>query len=198
MRSFRTRSWGSQPAKAFFSFSPGNCLRCKKRAKAHTPRPPAARLTYRAGACYSEMAAPKVRRAYRYVQPEALARIARLNLVARSVVEGFIAGLHRSPFRGFSVEFAEHREYRPGDNIKDVDWQVYGRTDRFYVKQYEEETNLKAHILLDTSSSMSYKSDEHGLTKLEYGCYLAACLSYLMIRLDHQSSERAAPTPRDP
>jgi len=128
------------------------------------------------------MAAPKVRRAYRYVQPEALARIARLNLVARSVVEGFIAGLHRSPFRGFSVEFAEHREYRPGDNIKDVDWQVYGRTDRFYVKQYEEETNLKAHILLDTSSSMSYKSDEHGLTKLEYGCYLAACLSHLMIR----------------
>ena len=128
------------------------------------------------------MAAPKVRRSYRYVQPEALARIARLNLVARSVVEGFIAGLHRSPFRGFSVEFAEHREYRPGDNIKDVDWQVYGRTDRFYVKQYEEETNLKAHILLDASSSMAYKSDEHGLTKLEYGCFLAACLSYLMIR----------------
>jgi len=126
------------------------------------------------------LAAP--RKGYRYIQPEALARVTKMNLVARSVVEGFIAGLHRSPFRGFSVEFAEHREYMPGDNIKDIDWQVFGRTDRFYVKQYEEETNLKAHILLDISSSMSYKSDEHGLTKLEYACYLAACLSYLMIR----------------
>jgi uncharacterized protein (DUF58 family) len=104
------------------------------------------------------------------------------NLVARGVVEGFIAGLHRSPFRGFSVEFAEHREYMPGDPIKDIDWQVFGRTDRFYIKQYEEETNLKAHILIDTSSSMCYKSDENGLTKLEYACYLAACLAYLMIR----------------
>ena len=122
------------------------------------------------------------RKRYRYIQPEALAKVARMNLVARSVVEGFIAGLHRSPFRGFSVEFAEHREYMPGDSIKDIDWQVFGRTDRFYVKQYEEETNLKAHILLDTSSSMCYKSDEHGLTKVEYACFLAACLSYLMIR----------------
>ncbi|MFP4055319.1 MAG: DUF58 domain-containing protein [Candidatus Brocadiia bacterium] len=128
------------------------------------------------------MAAPRPRKGYRYIQPEALAKIARMNLVARSVVEGFIAGLHRSPFRGFSVEFAEHREYMPGDNIKDIDWQVYGRTDRFYVKQYEEETNLRSHILLDTSSSMCYKSDENGLTKLEYACYLAACLAYLMIR----------------
>ena len=128
------------------------------------------------------MAAPRERKGYRYIQPEALAKVARMNLVARSVVEGFVSGLHRSPFKGFSVEFAEHREYMPGDNIKDVDWQVFGRTDRFYVKQYEEETNLKAHILLDVSSSMTYTSDENGLTKLEYGCYLAACLSYLMIR----------------
>lgn len=126
------------------------------------------------------MAAP--RKGYRYVQPEALAKVTRMNLVARAVVEGFIAGLHRSPFRGFSVEFAEHREYMPGDNLKDLDWQVFGRTDRFYIKQYEEETNLRAHILLDTSSSMSYKSDETSLTKLEYACYLAACLSYLMVR----------------
>jgi uncharacterized protein (DUF58 family) len=126
------------------------------------------------------LAAPQ--RGYRYIQPEALAKVARLNLVARAVVEGFIAGLHRSPFKGFSVEFAEHREYMPGDNIKDLDWQVYGRTDRYYIKQYEEETNLRAHILIDTSSSMSYKNDENSLSKLEYACYLAACLSYLMIR----------------
>ena len=128
------------------------------------------------------MAAPRQRKGYRFIQPEALSKIARMNLVARSVVEGFISGLHRSPFRGFSVEFAEHREYMPGDNIKDIDWQVFGRTDRFYVKQYEEETNLKAHILLDVSSSMTYTHDENALTKLEYACYLAACLSYLMIR----------------
>jgi len=128
------------------------------------------------------LAAPQQRRGYRYIQPEALAKVARMNLIARSVVEGFISGLHRSPFRGFSVEFAEHREYVQGDNIKDIDWQVFGRTDSFYVKQYEEETNLKAHILLDVSSSMTYTHDENALTKLEYGCYLAACLSYLMIR----------------
>jgi len=119
---------------------------------------------------------------YRYIQPEALAKVARMNLVARSVVEGFIAGLHRSPFKGFSVEFAEHREYMPGDPVKDIDWQVFGRTDRLYVKQYEEETNLKAHILIDASSSMCYKSDENALSKLEYACHLAACLAYLMIR----------------
>ncbi|MFW6164145.1 MAG: DUF58 domain-containing protein, partial [Planctomycetota bacterium] len=109
------------------------------------------------------MAAPTTqRKGYRYLQPEALAKVARMNLVARSVVEGFIAGLHRSPYRGFSVEFAEHREYMQSDNIKDIDWQVYGRTDRFYVKLYEEETNLKSHILLDTSSSMTYTHDENG------------------------------------
>jgi len=119
---------------------------------------------------------------YRYLEPEAVARIARIDLVARSVVEGFISGLHRSPYRGFSVEFVEHREYTPGDNIKDIDWQAYGRSDRFYIKQYEEETNLKAYILLDASGSMGYKHSEAGLTKLEYGSYLAATLAYLMMR----------------
>ena len=119
---------------------------------------------------------------YRYLDPQAVARLSRINLIARSVVEGFISGLHRSPFHGFSVEFAEHREYTPGDNIKDIDWQAYGRTDRYVVKQYEEETNLKAHILLDTSGSMGYKSDESSLSKLEYGAYLAASLAYLMVR----------------
>ena len=117
---------------------------------------------------------------YRYLTPEAVARLRSMNLVARSVVEGFITGLHRSPYHGFSVEFAEHREYSPGDNIRYLDWTALARTDRYYVKQFEEETNLKAHILLDTSASMTYSSG--GLTKLEYGAYLAASLAYLMVR----------------
>jgi len=124
----------------------------------------------------------KTARGYRYLEPDALARLGRMNIVAKYVVEGFITGLHRSPYKGFSVEFAEHREYLPGDDIKDIDWLVYGRTDRFYVKQYEEETNLRSHILLDASGSMNYKADGAKLSKFEYGCYLAACLAYLLVR----------------
>jgi len=120
------------------------------------------------------------RRGYRYIEPEAVAKLGRFNLVAKAVVEGFVTGLHRSPYHGFSVEFSEHREYTPGDNLRDIDWKVLGKTDRFYVKRYEEETNLKAYILLDTSGSMAYKSN--GLSKFEYGCYLAASLAYLMVR----------------
>jgi len=119
-------------------------------------------------------------RGYQFIEPEAVAKLGRFNLVAKAVVEGFVTGLHRSPFHGFSVEFSEHREYSPGDNLRDIDWKVLGKTDRYYVKRYEEETNLKAHILLDTSGSMGYKSN--GMSKLEYGCYLAASLAYLMIR----------------
>lgn len=119
---------------------------------------------------------------YRYLQPEAIAKLGNLNLIAKSVVEGFITGLHKSPYHGFSVEFSEHREYVPGDNIKDIDWQAFGRTDKYVVKQYQEETNLKAYVLLDTSGSMAYKSDESSLSKLEYGCFLAASLAYLMVR----------------
>src|SRR5512140_266564 len=104
-----------------------------------------------------------------------------MELVARLVVEGFIAGLHRSPYHGFSVEFAEHRQYMPGDEIKHVDWKLYARTDRYYIKQYEEETNLKAYIVLDTSRSMSFASAGR-ITKLEYASYLAASLSYMMIK----------------
>ncbi len=118
---------------------------------------------------------------FRFVEPEALAKLGRLNIVARSVVEGFVTGLHRSPYHGFSVEFAEHREYVPGDSIRHLDWLALARTDRYYVKQYEEETNLRAYILLDSSASMGFGSDG-GLTKLEYSCYLAASLAYLMIR----------------
>ena len=117
---------------------------------------------------------------YRYVQPEALAKLGRLNIVARAVVEGFITGLHRSPYHGFSVEFADHREYAPGDDLRSLDWRTLARTDRYYIKQYEEETNLRCMILLDASASMSYSSG--GLTKFEYGCFLAASLAYLMVR----------------
>jgi len=122
------------------------------------------------------------RRGYKYIEPEVVAKLGRFNLVAKSVVEGFVVGLHRSPYHGFSVEFSDHREYVPGDNLRDLDWIAYGRTDRYFVKRYEEETNLKAHILLDTSASMGYRFEEEGLTKLEYSCFLAASLAYLMIR----------------
>ena len=96
------------------------------------------------------------------------------------VVEGFIVGLHKSPYHGFSVEFAEHRAYGAGDDLRYMDWRLYGKTDRFYIKQFEEETNLKAHIMLDTSRSMAYGSSE--ITKLQFGSYLAAALSYMLLR----------------
>ncbi len=116
----------------------------------------------------------------KYLEPEVLSQLSNISLVARLVVEGFITGLHKSPYHGFSVEFAEHRQYMPGDEIKRIDWKVYGKTDRFYVKEYEEETNLKCYILLDISGSMKYSSG--GISKIEYGSYLAASLSYLMLK----------------
>jgi uncharacterized protein (DUF58 family) len=118
---------------------------------------------------------------YAYFQPDKAGKLANLNLVARQVVEGFISGLHRSPHRGFSVEFSEHREYSPGDDLRHLDWVAYGRTDRYYIKQYEQETNLRAYILLDVSGSMNYRYEVPS-TKFQYGCFLAACLSYLMAR----------------
>lgn len=116
----------------------------------------------------------------KYLDPATVSKLASIELKARLVVEGFIVGLHRSPYHGFSVEFAEHRQYMPGDDFKHIDWKVYGKSDRFYIKQFEEETNLKAYILLDASRSMGYKSN--GITKLEYGSCLAASLAYLMLR----------------
>lgn len=113
----------------------------------------------------------------RFLDPTVLARIGDLELVARTVVEGFISGLHRSPFLGLSLDFAEHRPYEPGDDIRKVDWRVYGRTDRFYVKEYEAETNANAFFALDVSASMDYGSG--GITKLDYARYLTACLAYL-------------------
>ena len=115
----------------------------------------------------------------KYLDPTTISKLGRLDLKARLVVEGFIAGLHRSPYRGFSVEYAEHRQYMPGDPIKHIDWKAFAKSDRFYIKEYEEETNLKAYIFLDVSASMGYTSG--GISKLEYGKYLAAALTYLML-----------------
>jgi uncharacterized protein (DUF58 family) len=114
------------------------------------------------------------------LSPATLARLGSLDLKARMVVEGFLTGLHRSPFKGFSVEFAEYRQYLPGDDLATLDWKVYARTDRHVVKKFEEETNLECHILLDVSASMGYGSA--GVTKLAYGSLLAAALAYLMNR----------------
>jgi uncharacterized protein (DUF58 family) len=114
------------------------------------------------------------------LDPSALARFGRLELLARLVVEGVMSGLHRSPFKGFSVEFAEHRQYGPGDEIRHIDWRTYGKTDRYYVKEYEEETNLKAYLVLDTSGSMGYAG--RTASKLEHARQTAAALAYLMIQ----------------
>ena len=104
-----------------------------------------------------------------------------MEIRARLIVEGFITGLHKSPYHGFSVEFAEHRPYNPGDELRHVDWKVFAKTDRHYLKQYEEETNLRHYVVLDTSPSMRYKHTS-GLTKLEYSSYLAAALHFLMVK----------------
>lgn len=146
----------------------------------------------------------------KYLVPSVIARLANLELKAKQVVEGFMAGLHKSPYHGFSVEFAEHRQYMPGDDLRHLDWKVFARTKRYYIKQFEEETNLKSYILLDISKSMTYnsklpelkntikgtgmfekfrkkkignseKSGTGKISKLEYASYIAASLSYLMV-----------------
>ncbi|MGH9338192.1 MAG: DUF58 domain-containing protein [Acidobacteriota bacterium] len=116
----------------------------------------------------------------RFIDPAVLNRIGSLQLIAKTVVEGFVAGLHRSPYHGFSLDFAEYREYSPGDDIRTVDWKVFGRTDRFYVRKYQGDTNTQLYMLLDTSKSMDFSS--HTLTKLDYARYLAAALAYLSTR----------------
>ena len=116
----------------------------------------------------------------RFVAPKVLARIGNLDLLARTVVDGFINGLHRSPYFGASIDFAEHRGYVPGDDIRRVDWRLYARTDRYYVKEYEADSNSNFATLLDVSRSMSFGS--HGVTKLDYAKYIAACLTYLAHR----------------
>lgn len=118
---------------------------------------------------------------HRFLDPTAISQLKNMEMRARLIVEGFITGLHKSPYHGFSVEFAEHRPYNPGDELRHVDWKVFAKTDRFYVKQYEEETNLRHYVVLDTSASMRYKHSGK-LSKLEYGSFLAAGLHYLMLK----------------
>jgi uncharacterized protein (DUF58 family) len=115
------------------------------------------------------------------LDPQMLARLQRAPLRARSIVEGYVSGVHRSPFHGFSIEFAEHREYAPGDDLRYLDWKVFGRTDKYYLKQFEEETNLVCHLLLDTSESMCYRSAAAPMSKLEYARRAAAALAYLVL-----------------
>jgi uncharacterized protein (DUF58 family) len=121
--------------------------------------------------------------ASKYLDPKILSKIGRLDLKAKFVVEGFISGMHKSPYKGFSVEFAQHRGYVPGDDLKHLDWRAYGKNERYYIKQYEAETNLVATVLLDASESMAYGSARasNKLTKLEYGKLLTAALTYLVL-----------------
>lgn len=116
----------------------------------------------------------------RFLPPEAISRIARLEILARQVVEGFLSGLHRSPYFGQSIEFAQHREYVAGDDIRRIDWKVWSKTDKYYIKQYEEETNLRTTLLVDLSESMQFASRK--LSKYEFACQIAAALSYLLLR----------------
>jgi uncharacterized protein (DUF58 family) len=118
--------------------------------------------------------------AARYLDPAIVARLGTIDLKARTIVEGFLTGLHRSPYKGFSVEFAEYRQYLPGDDLTTLDWKVFARSDKHFVKKYEEETNLSCHLLIDVSASMGYRSGE--VTKLQYASYLTGALAYLMHR----------------
>src|SRR5437660_11147194 len=115
----------------------------------------------------------------KYLDPLILAKVRSLELQARLIVEGYLSGMHKSPYHGFSVEFAQHREYVPGDDIRHVDWKVYGRTERYYLKQYEEETNLVCWLLLDVSESMRYGSGP--VTKFDYASMVAASMAYLIL-----------------
>jgi uncharacterized protein (DUF58 family) len=127
------------------------------------------------------MADTAATRDLRFLNPAIIARLGTMELKARTVVEGFLSGLHRSPYKGFSVEFAEYRQYMPGDDLSTLDWKVFARSDRYYVKKYEEETNLECHLLLDVSASMAYRGAAP-MSKMEYGSVLAASLAFLMHR----------------
>ncbi len=127
------------------------------------------------------MSGPAAAGQARFLDPRVLARIDRLDLIARTVVDGFVAGLHQSPHLGVSTDFAEHRPYMPGDDVRRIDWRLYGRTDRLYVKEFEAETNADVMVLLDVSASMDYQGSG-AVTKLDYARYLAACLAYFSHR----------------
>ncbi|MEM6805276.1 MAG: DUF58 domain-containing protein [Bacteroidota bacterium] len=117
--------------------------------------------------------------AIKYLDPLVVSRLKNIEIKAKLIVEGFITGMHKSPYHGFSVEFAEHRPYNPGESLKNIDWKVYGKTNKLFSKRFEEETNLRCQVVLDVSDSMRYP--RKGLTKMEYGAYLSAALQYLMI-----------------
>lgn len=123
----------------------------------------------------------KTRKISKYLDPRLLASLASMEIRARNVVEGFVEGLHKSPYKGFNVEFSEYRQYVPGDPLKDIDWKVYARTDKLYIKEHEEETNLSGYLVMDTSGSMSYKGSG-AMSKIEYASTLAASLGYLMLK----------------
>src|SRR5436190_7996815 len=151
------------------------------------PRPRASNPTGLCNGCAKPFLRPRTRlpsvETYqKFLDPRTLAKLQGLELRARSIVEGYVSGVHRSPYHGFSIEFAEHREYTQGDDLRYVDWKVFGKTDKFYLKQYEEETNLVSYMLLDTSESMRYQSAEAPLSKLEYAQCVAAALSYLILQ----------------
>src|SRR5262249_43908586 len=116
----------------------------------------------------------------KYLKPEVIRQVSRLDLRAKFIVQGFLTGLHASPFHGFSVEFSEHRKYVPGDDLKNLDWNIYAKTDRYYIKKFEAETNMTGYLVMDLSSSMAYTYRQE-LTKFEYAICLAAALGYLMI-----------------
>jgi len=113
--------------------------------------------------------------------PSELRKYGGLTLIARQIVEGYLTGVHRSPYKGFSVEFAEHRQYTPGDEIRHIDWRAVGKTDRYYVKEYEEETNLRAYLLVDGSGSMAFRGSKKALSKFEYAQHVAASIAYMML-----------------
>tara|TARA_B100000519_G_C14229396_1_gene431635 strand:+ start:701 stop:1591 length:891 start_codon:yes stop_codon:yes gene_type:complete len=116
----------------------------------------------------------------KYLSNDSISKLDNLQIKAKKVVEGFIVGLHKSPYHGFSVEFSDHRSYEPGDEVRHIDWKLWAKTDRFFIKRYEEETNLKAHIIIDQSASMGYSS--HGMSKLEYAKIVGASFSYMLIK----------------
>src|ERR1700733_12738982 len=114
------------------------------------------------------------------LEPTTLQKISKMELVARQLMDGYVQGMHRSPHIGFALDFAQHRQYVPGDDVKRIDWRAYAKTERYYIKQYEVSTNLRAHIVLDASGSMAYKGPNDVMSKFRYGQYIAACLSYLV------------------
>jgi uncharacterized protein (DUF58 family) len=129
------------------------------------------------------------------LQPEEISRISRLEVRARQIVEGFLSGLHRSPYYGQSVEFVQHREYVPGDDFRRIDWKVWSKTDKYYIKQYEEDTNLRTLLLVDVSESMSFGTGP--MTKYDYACTVAAALAYLLAgRRGPRDVRRPDPHPR--